>query len=259
MSGAARDDATVLPPVMREVDIEEHLGDRLDPSLAFRDQAGRVVRLADCFRDRKPVVLTLAYFRCPMLCGLVLRGTATSLGKLPFRLGEDYRAITVSFDSRDTPAEAAHKQQTTLLALPYPTESESWPFLVGEPEQTGALATSLGFRFAYDERSGQYAHPAAVFVLTPDGRISRYLYGTEPSPRDLRLALIEAASGKIGSIVDRILLTCYRFDPATRRFGPFIRGFMRIGGVMILAAVALLLAVLFRAERARRTRLEGTP
>jgi protein SCO1/2 len=259
MSDSPRDESTTLPPVMREVDIEEHLGAGLDPSLAFQDQAARVVRLGDYFRGTKPIVLTLAYFRCPMLCGLVLRGTVASLGKLPFRLGEDYRALTVSFDPRDTPAEAAHKQDTTLVAMPYRSEPESWPFLVGQPAQIGTLADSLGFRFAYDERTGQYAHPAAVFVLTPEGRISRYLYGTELSPRDVRLALIEAASGKIGTIVDRILLTCYRFDPATRRFGPFIRGFMRIGGVMILAAVALLLAALFRAERLRRARVEGAP
>jgi protein SCO1/2 len=257
MSGSRTDDATTLPPVMREVDIEEHLGDGLDPSLAFQDQAGRVVRLGDYFRDKKPIVLTLAYFRCPMLCGLVLRSTVTGLGKLPFRLGDDYRALTVSFDPRDTTDEAAHKRETTLLVMPYRSAPESWPFLVGQPEQIRTLADSLGFRFAYDERTGQYAHPAAVFVLTPEGRISRYLYGSEVSPRDLRLALIEAASGRIGTIVDRILLTCYRFDPATRRFGPFIRGFMRIGGVMILAAVALLLAVLFRAERRRRARVEG--
>jgi protein SCO1/2 len=259
MSGSRREEVTALPPVMREVDIEEHLGDGLDPSLTFQDQAGRVVRLADYLRDQKPIVLTLAYFSCPMLCGLVLRGTVTALGKLSFRLGDDYRALTVSFDPRDTPAEAAHKQQATLISMPYRTDSQSWPFLVGQPAQIRALADSLGFRFAYDERTGQYAHPAAVFVLTPDGRISRYLYGTEPSPRDMRLALIEAASGRIGTIVDRILLTCYRFDPATRRFGPFIRGFMRIGGVMIFATVALLVATLFRAERVRRARAQGAP
>jgi len=257
MSDPRQDAATALPPIMREVDIEEHLGDGLDLSLVFQDSSGAVVRLGDYFRDQKPVVLTLAYFRCPMLCGLVLRGLVTTMGKLPFRVGDDYRALTVSFDPHDGPAEAAHKQETTLTALPWRTDASSWPFLVGQPEQIRRLADALGFRFAYDERTGQYAHPAAVFVLTPDGRISRYLYGTESSPRDLRLALIEAASGKIGSIVDRILLTCYRFDPATRRFGPFIRGFMRIGGVMIFAAVAILLAALFRAERRRRAEAEG--
>jgi protein SCO1/2 len=242
---------------MREVDIEEHLGDGLDPSLAFQDSCGRAVRLGDYFGDSKPIVLTLAYFRCPMLCGLVLRGTVAGLGKLPFRLDDEYRALTISFDPHDTPAEASHKRETTLLGMPHRGDPDSWPFLVGQPDQIRALADSLGFRFAYDERTGQYAHPAAVFVLTPQGRISRYLYGSDPSPRDLRLALIEAASGKIGTIVDRVLLTCYRFDPATRRFGPFIRGFMRIGGVMILAAVAVLLTALFRAERMRRARAEG--
>jgi protein SCO1/2 len=244
---------------MREVDIEEHLGDGLDPSLVFQDSTGKVVRLGDFFDGQKPILLTLAYFRCPMLCGLVLHGTVAGLSKLPFRLGDDYRALTVSFDPRDTPAEAARKKESTLAGMPPGSQAASWPFLVGPTEQIRMLADSLGFRFAYDARTEQYAHPAAVFVLTPQGRISRYLYGTDPTPRDLRLALVEAAAGRIGTIVDRILLTCYRFDPATRRFGPFIRGFMRIGAVMILGTVTVLLAALFRAERMRRARAQGAP
>jgi protein SCO1/2 len=258
VSDPRRNEVTALPPVMREVDIEEHLGRRLDPSLAFRDWTGKSVRLGDYFDDRRPIVLTLAYFRCPMLCGLVLQGTVRGLGKLPFRLEDDFRALTVSFDPRDDPGEADRKRQTTLAALPYSAQAGSWPFLVGGAEQIRSLADALGFRFAYDAASGQYAHPAAVFVLTPEGRISRYLYGTDPSPRDLRLSLVEAAAGKVGTIVDRVLLTCYRFDPATRRFGPFIRGFMRIGAAMILAAVTLLVALLFRAERRRRIHAEST-
>jgi protein SCO1/2 len=217
------------------------------------------VRLGDFFDGQKPILLILAYFRCPMLCGLVLHGTVAGLSKLPFRLGDDYRALTVSFDPRDTPAEAARKKESTLAGMPPGSHATSWPFLIGPAEQIRALADSLGFRFAYDARTEQYAHPAAVFVLTPQGRISRYLYGTDPTPRDLRLALVEAAAGRIGTIVDRILLTCYRFDPATRRFGPFIRGFMRIGAVMILGTVTVLLAALFRAERMRRARAQGAP
>jgi protein SCO1/2 len=258
MSDFPQEDRAALPPVMREVDIEEHLGDGLDPSLVFQDSTGEVMRLGDFFDGKKPILLILAYFRCPMLCGLVLRGTVTGLSKLPFRLGDDYRALTVSFDPRDTPAEAAHKKETTLADMPQGSHGPSWPFLVGQVAQIRSLADTLGFRFAYDARTEQYAHPAAVFVLTPQGRISRYLYGTDPSPRDLRLALVEAASGKIGTIVDRILLTCYRYDPATRRFGPFIRGFMRIGATMILAAVAVLMVALFRADRMRRLRVRGS-
>ncbi len=243
--------AEPLPPVAQEVDIEEHLGDKLDFRLAFTDGSGKRVVLGDFFRDGKPVILTLAYFRCPMLCGLVLRGLVSTLSELKFDLGQEYRALTISFDPKDRPDEAARKQATTLSSLQRRAHAEDWPFLVGDTNEVRALAAALGFRFAYDERSEQYAHPAVVFVLTPDGRISRYLYGTEFAARDLRLALVEAASGRIGSIVDRVLMTCYRFDPATRRYGPFIRGFLRIGALFILVAVATLLIALFRADRRR--------
>jgi protein SCO1/2 len=248
---AAPSGDTVLPPVMREVDIDEHLGAQLDLGLALTDEAGKRVVLGDYFRDGKPVVLTLAYFRCPMLCGLVLHGLVSAFGRFDWRLGEQYRALTVSFDPKDRPNEAAAKQATTMLSLRPPGNARDWPFLVGEPEQIRVLTETLGFRFAYDARTDQYAHPAVAFVVTPDGRVSRYLYGTDFAPRDLRLALLEAGSGKVGTIVDRILLTCYRFDPATRRYGPFIRGFMRVGGGFILLAVTLTVALLFRAERRR--------
>jgi len=259
VGAASGAEMTPLPPAMREVDIEERLGSKLDLDLTFTDTTGKEVRLTDSFRDGKPVVLTLAYFRCPMLCGLVLRGLVSSLSELKFDLGQEYRALTVSFDPRDRPEEAARKQATTLTSLHRQAKGEDWPFLVGKPNVVRALAASLGFRFAWDERSGQYAHPAVVFVLTPDGRISRYLYGTEFPTRDVKLALVEAGSGRIGTIVDRILLTCYRFDPAARRYGPFLRGFMRIGAFLILLTVATLLFVLFRAERRRRAAAMGRP
>lgn len=245
---------TALPPAMREVDIDENLGKRLDPNLTFTDASGRTVRLGDYMGDGRPLVLTLAYFRCPMLCDLVLRGVATAMANLPFTLGDTYRALTVSFDPRDRPAQAAEKQKSLLAVVGKSRtifDGSAWPFLVGDDAPIHALADSLGFRFAYDARSGQYAHPAAAFVLTPDGRISRYLYGTQFSARDLRLALVEAGSGKVGGIVDRVLLTCYQYDPATRRYGPFIRGFMRIGGFFILTAVTTLVLMLWRREKVR--------
>src|SRR4051812_5583276 len=221
--------APPIAPIAREVDIEEHLGQRVDPNLVFTDSSGRRVTLGEYLRDGKPAVVSLAYFRCPMLCGLVLRGLAHGLAEVPFRAGEDYRLLTISFDPKDGAAEAARKQEAVLAAFGKKTERAAWPFLVGGAAEIRAIAETFGFRFAYDETIDQYAHPAAVFILPPDGRISRYLYGTVFSPRDLRLSLVEAGSGKVGSIVDRVLLPCYRFDPATRRFGPFIRGFMRIG------------------------------
>jgi protein SCO1/2 len=245
--------APALPPAAQEVDIEEQLGRRLDGDLEFSDMDGRRVRLGDSFRGDKPVILVLAYFRCPMLCGLVLRGVVKGLESLQYQLGKEYRALTVSFDPRDTPKAAREKRESALGALGLRvSDPAAWPFLVGPERASRALAEQIGYRFAYDPRTDQYAHPAAAIVLTPDGRISRYLYGIEYSPRDLRLALVEAGEGKIGTILDRLILTCYHYDPATRAYGPFVVGFMRIGGVFIAVSVLALLVAMARGERRRR-------
>lgn len=243
----------IPPPVTRDADLDEHLGAKLDPSLAFTDDEGRAVHLGDALPGGAPVVLVLAYYRCPMLCGLVLRGVVDGMNELSLDPGKDYRALTVSFDPRDTPAAARDKRNHTLAALRRQGEGgRCWPFLVGEEPSVRALADAVGFRYVYDPRTDQFAHPAAAIVLTPDGRISRYLYGVTFSARDLRLALVEAGAGRTGGIVDRILLTCYHYDPASRAYGPFIIGFMRIAGVLILATVVVLLVALFRRERRRR-------
>lgn len=240
------------PRVVLESDIEEHLGGRVNPSLSFTDPAGERVHLGDASAGGKPVVLVLAYYRCPMLCGLVLRGAVLGMKKLDWQLGREYRALTVSFDPRDTPASARAKQASTLAGLGRPGVTPGdWPFLVGEEPAIHALADAVGFRYAYDARTDQYAHPAAAIILTPDGRVSRYLYGVTFSARDLRLALLEAGGGKIGTIVDRLILTCYHYDPATRAYGPFVVGFMRLGGAVILLTVAALVSVLLLTERRR--------
>ncbi len=241
---------TALPPVAQAVDIEEHLGQAVDRSLPFTDMLGRKVTLGEALGSGKPVVLILAYYHCPMLCGLVLRSAVEGLGKLPYRLGDDYRAITVSFDPRDTPEAAARKRTSTLAGLSRaPAHCSEWPFLVGDAHATAALADDIGFRYAYDARTGEYAHPAALVVLTPDGRISRYLYGATFAARDLRLALLEAGKGNIGSIVDRVIMTCYHYDPASRAYGPYILGFIRLGGVLILVTVAGVVAAAALAGR----------
>ena len=240
------------PPAVREADLEEQLGRTLDPGLAFTDDEGKRVRLGDYLTGDAPVVLVLAYYRCPMLCGLVLRGVVDAMKKLSFELGREYRALTVSFDPRDTPAAAREKRASTLAGLGRPLAAgRDWPFLVGEEPSIHALASEVGFHYAYDARTDQYAHPAAAIVLTPHGKVSRYLYGVAFSPRDLRLSLIEAGEGKTGTIVDRVILTCYHYDPAARAYGPFIVGFMRAGGALILLTVGGLLAALFRGERRR--------
>ncbi|WP_433926084.1 SCO family protein [Sorangium cellulosum] len=255
---AAAADPPALPPAAREADIEERLGSPIDTALSFTDMEGRAAPLAAHLDGRRPVLLVLAYYRCPTLCGLVLRGLVSGMGKLDYRLGEHYRALTVSFDPRDTPASAARKRTATLAALgmaaaPAP---DLWPFLTGDVREIRALAGDLGFRFAHDAQTDQYAHPAAVFVLTPEGRISRYLYGIEFPALDLRLALLEASRGQVGTTLDRVLMTCYRYDPASRRYGPQVAGFLRLGAAGILAWVLTLVAF-FGWRGWQRRRREG--
>jgi protein SCO1/2 len=256
------DEPTSLPPAAQAVDIDEHLGGQVDRALAFTDDRGVHLTLGQALAGDRPAVIVLAYYHCPMLCGLVLRGLVDGLSKVGLRLGDDYQAITVSYDPRDTPEGARQKRASTLGGLGRSPEAEAddaraWPFLVGEDREIHALADELGIRYAHDARTDQFAHPAAAIVLTPDGRVSRYLYGIDFPPRDLRLALVEAGQGKTGTIVDRVLLTCYRYDPSARRYGPFIFGFMRIGGALILVVVAALLFALFRGERRRRAARDG--
>lgn len=247
---------TALPPAAREADIEERLGQMVRKDLAFTDMEGRRTRLADHLEGDKPLVLVLAYYRCPTLCDAVLRGVVDALGELSLRPGEDYRALTVSFDPRDRPEAAKAKRERALSALgrargAAPPQS-FFPFLVGEEPEIRALADDLGFRYGYDRATDQYAHPAAIFVLTPEGRISRYLYGVEYPALDLRLSLLQASEGRVGGIADRILMTCYRYDPALRRYGPTIAGFFRLGGVAILVSVTGLLAAIWRRDRKLR-------
>jgi protein SCO1 len=244
--------ASVRSLAVEGVDIDEHLGRRIDTALEFTREDGARVRLADYFSDGRPVLLVLAYYRCPTLCGLVLRGVVEGLKDLDFKLGQQYRALTLSIDPRDAPEAAGQKQASTLSGLGQPDMAAAWPFLIGEEAASRALADALGFRFTYDASTDQYAHPAVLFALTPDGRISRYLYGVHFSARDLRLSLIEAGQGKTGSIVDRVLLTCYRYDPSSRRYDPYIFGFMRLGAIVILAVIAGMLGLLWRGERRRR-------
>jgi protein SCO1/2 len=218
---------------------------------------GRPVTVGEALPGDKPAVVVLAYYRCPMLCGLVLQGLVAGLKGVGLRLGQDYRVLTVSFDPRDTPGAARRKRESVLAGLGgAASDPRAWPFVVGAEPSIRALAGELGIRYAYDPRTDQYAHPAAAVVLTKEGRISRYLYGVEYAPRDLRLALVEAGQGRTGTIVDRVLLTCYRYDPASRRYGPFVVGFLRIGGALILATVILLVATLFWRGRSASTSVD---
>lgn len=240
-----------LPPAAREADLDEHLGQAVHTNLVFTDQTGHQARLSDYFRDGKPVIVVLAYFRCNMLCDLVLRGLVDGLRAADRIPGKDFRVLTVSFDPQDKPNEALNKQHTLLQVLGHPEAVRGWPFLVGDDANIKALADDLGFRYGYDPSTKQYAHPAAIFVLSPNARITRYLYGFQFAARDLRLAIAEAGEGKVGPIIDRILLTCYHYDPATHRYGFVLSGILRGGSLAVLLIVGGGLGVLWRRERRR--------
>ncbi|GAC1599223.1 MAG: hypothetical protein NVS4B10_10360 [Myxococcales bacterium] len=201
----------------------------------------------------KPVILTLVYFDCPMLCSLVMQGLVKGLNESGLALGKDYQAVTVSFNPKDTPRESAVYQSGYLRSLKGVDKAapQDWLFLTGSEGSIRALAEGVGFKYRWDEESKQFAHPAVAVVLTPDGRISRYLYGVTFPPRDLRLAVVEASGGKVGTSFDRVLLECFKYDPTTRRYGLYVWGFVRGGAALVFLGLAGLLFVLWRREYRR--------
>jgi protein SCO1/2 len=239
--------------MLQGVEIVEKLGEQVPLDLTFTDSSGQPVVLSKVIAGDKPVVLSLVYYTCPMMCGLILTGMTRSMRETGLTLGKDFRALTVSFDPHDTPADSLSRQRGYLESLGHPDERAQWPFLIGQPTAIKALTQSVGFHYNYDAATKQFAHPAALLVLTPQGKVSRYLYGVEYPSRDLRLALVEAADGKMGTSVDKFLLTCYRYDAASRRYQPYIFGFIRAGGTLVFLSLAVLLGVLWRQERKRRT------
>ena len=238
------------PPALREVGIEQKLGAAVPAGLVFRDETGRQIRLGDYFGS-KPVVLTLNYYECPMLCTVALNGLVSSLRALTLEPGKDFTIVTVSINPKEAPPLAAAKKTTYLAGLGRPSAGAAWHFLTGEEEPIRALASAVGFHYTYDADSGQYAHAAGIVLLTPGGRISRYFYGVEFAPRELRLGLVEASAGTIGTLADQILLFCYHYDPSTGRYGLAALTAMRVGGLLtVLGLGALVLAMRRRESRA---------
>jgi protein SCO1/2 len=236
------------PAALETVGIEQNLGGQIPLDLAFRDEAGRTVRLGDLF-GAKPVILNLVYYRCPMLCTEVLNGLVSSLETLRFDAGREFRVVTVSIDPRETPELAAEKKAVYLKRYGRDGASEGWRFLTGDEASIERLAEAIGFGYSYDAGTGQYAHAAGIFVATPDGRLARYFYGIDYAPRDLRLALVEASEGKVGTIADTIVLFCYQYDPATGRYGATILSVLRVAAVATVVALGSFFLVMWRRER----------
>ena len=237
-------------PELRGIDVKEQLGRNIPLDLSFTSESGETVRLNECFQDGKPVVLTLAYYECPMLCTLVLNGISKAIKELDWVPGNEYQMLTISIDPEETPKLAKAKKDRYIQSLAKnDIHDGGWRFWVGNEKNIRQLADTVGFHYFYDQKQDEYAHPAVIFVLTDKGVISRYLYGIEHTAKDLRLALLEASEGKIGSVIDRVILFCYHYDPMGKKYAIMATNVMRLGGVATVACLGLFLGVLWLKEK----------
>ncbi len=236
------------PPALRGVGIDQKLNYLVPLDLQFKDEAGKTVRLADYFHG-KPVVLSLVYYRCPMLCNLVMNGELRSFRQLPLEIGKDFDVVTVSFDPDETPEIAAAKKATYVDKYNRGSAAAGWHFLTGAEPQIHALADSVGFHYARDPKTGQWAHASGIMILTPEGRVARYLYGIEYSKNDMRLALAEASANKIGTPTDQILLFCFHYDPSKGKYTFAIVNTLRAAGSATVVALGLFLFVSLRRDK----------
>ena len=243
--------SSVLPAALRDVGFDQNLNAPVPLDVMFRDESGRAVALGEYF-GKRPVVMVFAYYDCPMLCTQVINGLASALGVLSLNPGQDFEIVTVSFDPRDTPASAAAKKAHYLERYTRAGAAGAWHFLTGEQASIDRLTKAAGFRYAWDAPTNQFAHPSGVIVLTPDGRLARYLFGIEYGPRDLRFAIVDASAGKAGNPADALLLYCYHYDPMTGRYGFVIMRALRLAGVGTVLALLSFVVVMLRRERSSR-------
>nr|PZN13783.1 MAG: SCO family protein [Pseudomonadota bacterium] len=248
-----------VPAQLAAVDVKERLGHYVPKDLAFRDESGRTVLLGELFDGRTPVILTLNYSNCPMLCSLQLNGLIQGLKQVEWGINREYRIVTVSLEPHEPQEVAQRTLNRYLTQYGRPEARGGWRFLAGSEANVRAFADAIGFSYRYDERSQEYAHPAAIALAAPDGKLVRYLYGLEYDPKTLRLGLVEASEGRIGTTLDRLILYCFHYDSSVGRYAPVARKIMQVGGLAAVLLLAGFLAVLFRADAKRRRRLaQGT-
>jgi cytochrome c oxidase subunit II len=264
LSSASAQPVSMKPPVLKDVGIDQLLNNQVPLDLEFKDETGRTVKLAEYFND-KPVVLSLVYYDCPQLCTQVLSGLLGTLKTLPMTPGKEFTAVTVSFDPREKPELAAAKKREYLERLKRPGVEEGWHFLTGEEPAIKALTKAVGFRYLWDPVTKQYAHASGIMVLTPEGKVSRYFYGIEYAPRDLRFGVMDASDGKIGSLAEQIILYCYQYDPTRGTYSLVLMRLLRIFGILtIVTLIALFLFLRYKtkqkeAEWARQMPEVGKP
>ena len=249
LAPAAVDPASAKPGLLAKIGLDQKIGQPIPLDLPFTDESGQPVKLGQYF-GKRPVVLALVYYECPMLCTQVLNGLVTAVGVLNFQVGREFDVVAVSFNPKEGPGLAAQKKAAYVERYGRPDSASGWHFLTGTQDSIDALTKAVGFRYAYDANIGQYAHGAGIELLTPHGVLAKYFYGIEFSARDLRLGLIEASNERIGTPIDDVLLLCYHYDPATGKYGAAVLGLVRAGGVATMLAFAVFLTVSLRRDRA---------
>jgi protein SCO1 len=245
-----------MPSVLENVGFRPQLSAHLPLDLAFRDEAGRDVQLREYFTE-KPVLLALVYYGCPMLCNQTEQGVVGALRMLSFQPGRDYEVVFVSFDPRESPDMAAQKKESAMTHFRRPESASGWHFLTGRKKSIDALTKGANFRYSFDQKSNLFAHASGILLLTPDGRISRYFYGVEYPARDIRLGLVDASAGKIGTPIDRALLFCYQYDPTSARYSASILKVIRLGGVLTMLVLVAGILIFRRRDIAARTKFQG--
>jgi protein SCO1/2 len=240
-----------MPAVLSQVAFDQRLNEPLPLHVPFTDENGMQVRLGDYFGDR-PVILAFVYYECPMLCTQVLNGLTTSLTVLRETVGRDFDVVAISFDARETPALASGKKKAHLDRYRRPESANGWHFLTGSQASIRAVTAAAGFKFTWDDKTQQFAHPSGIVVATPQGRIARYFFGIEYAPRDVKFALVESSKGRIGNAIDQLLLYCYHYDPATGSYGFVAMGAVRLGGAVTLAVLLGFVIVSIRRDSRAR-------
>lgn len=242
-----------LPADLEGVGVDEHLGEELDLSLPFVSDTGEEVTLGQYFQSHKPVLMAMVYYTCPSLCNHHLNALNDTMKKLEWTAGDQFEIVAVSMNHREGPDVAAAKKKTYIEAYGRPESADGWHFLTGTEENVKKLADQLGFKFRWIPDQEQYAHAAVAYVVTPGGKLSRYLYGLSVDDETLKLSLLEASDGKIGSVIDQILLFCLQFDPAKNKYTLYAWNVMRLGGGMTVLVLALLLVPIWLREK-KKTR-----
>ena len=256
MAGPVYKPATPPPQILSNISIDQNLKQQVPLDLPFKDENGRDVRLSDYFGS-KPVILSLVYYECPMLCTETLNGMVSAFKVLKFDVGQEFNVVTISFDARETPALAAEKKKNYLRQYGRPGAEQGWHFLTGKQSSIDAVTKAVGFHYAWDQSTQQFAHATALMLLTADGKIAQYYYGVEFSPRDLRFGIIEASAGKTGTPVDQLLLYCFHYDPRSGKYGAVITRVVQLAGGVTVVLLGGFMLLMFRMEPKRRLSTGG--